>query len=256
MLTARDFPFCHCSTRFPPCGAGKPFYKRGGVNKYMNMKKAITGLMSVAALSAVAVGASFAAPLTPGGAQVVPTITTETGTLITSQTDPFTALSGTYGGTLYSAVYKETGGTLDFIYQVKNNAGSTDALDRIAGGNFIGFNPDAFYSTQAGGLGVGTQAPNFAFETLSGGAGFKFDTSGNGNLLAGTTSDVLIIRTSATNFVNSSEGVSDNTTTNVGSYSPASAVPEPASVVTFALGGLALLGLIARKTRRTGGASA
>ena len=34
------------------------------------------------------------------------------------------------------------------------------------------------------------------------------------------------------------------------------AVPEPASVIPFALGGLGLLGLIARKTRRTSGAAA
>ena len=33
-------------------------------------------------------------------------------------------------------------------------------------------------------------------------------------------------------------------------------VPEPASVIPFALGGLGLLGLIARKTRRTSGAAA
>ena len=37
---------------------------------------------------------------------------------------------------------------------------------------------------------------------------------------------------------------------------PSSAVPEPASVVPFALGGLGLLGLIARKTRRSSGAAA
>jgi len=34
------------------------------------------------------------------------------------------------------------------------------------------------------------------------------------------------------------------------------AVPEPASVIPFALGGLGLLGLIVRKTRRTNGAAA
>ena len=37
---------------------------------------------------------------------------------------------------------------------------------------------------------------------------------------------------------------------------PAPSTPEPATVVPFALGGLGLLGLIARKTRRTSGAAA
>lgn len=46
-----------------------------------------------------------------------------------------------------------------------------------------------------------------------------------------------------------------NLTTYLGPAVPSS-VPEPASVVPFALGGLALLGLIVRKTRRTSGAAA
>lgn len=57
------------------------------------------------------------------------------------------------------------------------------------------------------------------------------------------------------------EGLSAGTTidnigrTTVPMNAPAT-VPEPATMVPFALGGLALLGLIARKTRRTSGAAA
>ena len=45
-----------------------------------------------------------------------------------------------------------------------------------------------------------------------------------------------------------------NVTSYFGPVAPA--VPEPASVIPFALGGLGLLGLIVRKTRRTSGAAA
>ena len=221
----------------------------------MNMKKAITGLMSVAALTVVAAGASFAGNLTPGTFVAPVPTTTETGVLITQQTNTFTSPLSTYSGSLYSAVYKEAGGTLDFIFQVKNNSSSTDTLARVEGGIFAGFDTSAYYSTAAGGLGLGTVSPTDAFETNSTGVGFDFGAP-VGTLLPGTTSDVLIVKTNATNYVSSLEGVSDNTTVNVNSYSPASAVPEPASVIPFALGGLALLGLIARKTRRTSGASA
>lgn len=221
----------------------------------MNMKKAITGLMSVAALTVVAAGASFAGNLTPGASiSPVPTAT-ETGVLITSQVNTFSSPLNTYSGSLYSAVYKELGGTLDFVFQVQNNNTSADNLARVAGGNFAGFDTSAFYSTQAGGLGLGTVNPTDAFETNSAGVGFDFGPPA-GTLLPGTTSDLLIVKTSATSYAASLEGVSDNTTVNVNSYSPVSAVPEPASVVPFALGGLALLGLIARKTRRTSGAAA
>lgn len=58
-----------------------------------------------------------------------------------------------------------------------------------------------------------------------------------------------------------SEGLSKGTTidnigrTTIPMSAPAT-VPEPATLAPFALGGLALLGLIARKTRRTSGAAA
>ena len=230
----------------------------------MNIYKALNITLASAALAVAATGASFAqGNLTPGGT-ITPTATTLGGALITSQTDAFTSALKTYSGSLYSAVYNEGAanslGGLTFVYQLQNDAMSKDALDRIAGGDFSAYQSSAFYSTQAGGLGAGTNAPNFAFETLSGGAGFKFDTSSNGNLFKGQTSDVLIVRTNANSFTDTLEGVSDNTTVNVASYTPAttSVVPEPATVVPFAFGALGLLalGLRARKTRRTSGAAA
>ena len=222
----------------------------------MNINKTIKGTLAVASLTLTTMGASFAGNLAPG-VTIVPPLSTETGVLLTQQTNTFTNPLNTYSGSLYSAVYQEAGGTLDFIFQVQNNKASVDNLSRIEGGIYSGYDVSAFYSTQAGGLGVGSQVPNSAFETNSTGVGFNFMSGlGSANLAPGTTSDVLIVRTNAKSYINSLEGVSDNTTVNVASYSPAAAVPEPASVIPFALGGLGLLGLIVRKTRRTSGAAA
>src|SRR5258708_4690683 len=63
-------------------------------------------------------------PLIPNG--------TVSGTLLASLASPysFSTTAGITSGTLYTAVYRETGGTLDFYYQVANNANSASAIAR------------------------------------------------------------------------------------------------------------------------------
>ena len=53
---------------------------------------------------------------------------TDPGTLLASLSTPFTSSLGTDSGTIVSAVYQEAGGTLDFYYQVTNDATSIDSL--------------------------------------------------------------------------------------------------------------------------------
>ena len=63
---------------------------------------------------------------------------TSPGTLLATETEPFTTSPGT-GGILDVAVYQETGGTLDFYYQVFDNANSIDSIARETDTNFVGF---------------------------------------------------------------------------------------------------------------------
>ena len=217
-----------------------------------NVSRAVIRTVLGAALATWS-GAAFAGNLTPGGPSIVPTATTETGTLIASQTNAFTALGGTYGGSLYSAVFRETGGTLDFVYQVQNNAGSTDAIDRVSGGSFAKFDTSGYIDTTQslpGDLGTGTVAPSFVFESLSGGVGYAFDNNSTFTLLPGMTSDLIVLTTNAKNFKVSTEGISGNTTVNVPTYTPAP-VPESSTAVGFgALLALGLGGVAVRRRNR------
>src|SRR5713226_829338 len=83
--------------------------------------------------------ASAALVLSPSGARanvVVPGATVApdnftgapAGTLLASLSAPFS--TATFAGTLKSAVFRTAGGTLDFYYQLANNAPSTDSLGR------------------------------------------------------------------------------------------------------------------------------
>src|SRR5437868_6635143 len=88
-----------------------------------------TSMLTVLAflLACVAVPSAQAAlvgtiPTLPGDT-VVPGLVasgTATGTLLASISVPYTATLGSPAGTFYSAVYRESGGTLDFYYQVTN----------------------------------------------------------------------------------------------------------------------------------------
>src|SRR5260370_25559987 len=110
-----------------------------------------------------------AAPLCPAALAVGPSGTvvlgagtfgdctgTAPGTLLASLASPFVTSTGTDSGTLISAVYKESGGTLDFYYQVVLNTTSTNcgtagkpAFDPIAREPNINFNNAALTTTYA-----------------------------------------------------------------------------------------------------------
>jgi len=191
------------------------------------------------------------------------------GTLLASISAPFTSSLGTSSGTLVSAVFRESGGTLDFYYQVFENTTSTncgtggkpacDPISRETDTNFatwltqLAFRTDG--STLPGGLFVnGDTTPQTADRNVSPGdvIGFTFNGAPTPSpIQPGHTGNVLIISTNAIFFTAGNASVIDGGVTTVASFQPATGVPEPAS---FALVGLGLLavGSIQRriKTRR------
>ena len=234
----------------------------------MNIQKSIKVVLVSAVMTAGAAGASFAQGNLTTGNSITPTATTVSGTEVVFTSAPFTAPR--YSGNMFTGIYQESLadnplGGLTFVYQSSNAASSLEYLDRLTPVGYAGFETSVFYSTQSlfGGLGAGAVAPSTAIRLLPSGdsLAFRFEAPGNpgqGIVQNGQTTDVLVVRTNAPSYTTSLTGISDGTTTNAPSYAPAPlpGVPEPATLVPFALGGLGLLGLIVRKTRRTSGTAA
>src|ERR1700730_2029307 len=152
------------------------------------------------------------------------------GTLLASLIAPysFTTTAGTTSGTLVSAVFRESGGTLDFYYQVNNNANSATAIDRMTAVSFasfltaVGFRVDG--STLAGALFVnGTVAPFTADRNggLGTTVGFSFSPPDGAKILPGLSSNVLVISTDATTFAAGNASVIDGGTQTVAAFQPA-----------------------------------
>src|ERR1017187_5539631 len=125
----------------------------------------------------------------------------------------YTTTAGTNNGFVYSAVYDD-GGTLDFYYQVLNDASSSTALARLIATNFAGFITDTAFrtdgSTLAGaGFANGTMAPQSADSNAGGSViGFSFNLPlVSGEIFPGDASNVLIISTNATMWTAGSASV-------------------------------------------------
>jgi hypothetical protein len=190
------------------------------------------------------------------------TTTYNTGTVLaytqlTSSSGPL----GTFNATIREAVVRRADGGLDFLYQVTDNSG--DALTRLSGGSYV--NGAAVYTTtveQATGVsGLSGVATSFTTGTIQSATadrsasgstvGFNFDTSSSlTNLVAGTTSYVMIVHTNATAFTAGSASVHDSEVLGMLGFAPS---PEPGTIVLLAgcLGGLGLNVGLRRRVRKT-----
>jgi hypothetical protein len=179
---------------------------------------------------------------------------TSPGTLLASEDEAFsfTTTGGTTSGTLISAVFMEAGGTLDFYYQVENDSTSASAIARETDTNFgittvyTGFRVDG--SSLPGGFADGTVAPVTGdLNADSSVVGFSFNPPDSAKVAPGSTSYVLVVSTTSTNYTNGNASVIDGGTATVASYQPSNATPEPTTFMLLGGGLLALGGLRLRR---------
>jgi hypothetical protein len=207
-------------------------------------------LLAFLTLAPVLVPSAGADPLPPGATVTTLPAMIESGTLLAFTAVPFS--DAEFTGELNQAVFLESGGTLDFAYQLQDSSSFTD----VAGLTVIDF----LGST----LDVGTAHGTAPFSGGSIGASASRDSAGDAitfsfgatPLAPGETSDVFLIQTNATTF--EQNGFISATGTNgvpiagsAGMFDPipppATAAPEP---VLLPLLGAALLGMAGVRWRR------
>ena len=223
-------------------------------------------VMSAALASAMAIAATPAsAILIPSGSSLLaPTpfaaIAASQGTLIAAGSFSGSAL--TFAATFRQAVYRNTGGTLDFYYQVlRTGPGGfgDEEIDGFTVAAFNGFLVDGYASgpdPDGAGFFVAAANPTLADGTPSGST-TTFGRSNSGGILRtnfglnGLTtlenSATYVFRTNATAFTSGTFGVIDGSTLAGVTFAPT--VPE-LSTWAMMVAGFGLAGLATRRGRR------
>lgn len=165
-------------------------------------------------------------------------------------------LSGTLDLTMNAAVYTDPSNTfcagcLDFIYQVISSGNSTDNVGRVTVSSFSSpstWEVDAGYSTAGepagGGIAfpTGTWAPGLVDRNTPDTVGFQFSNVATA-IPPGGSSTVLVVETNATNFTSGFISILDATPATFNAFQPASAAPEPATLLLTGLGIAGLAGI-------------
>lgn len=176
-----------------------------------------------------------------------PTIAAALGTLLDSISTAIT--TPTFNGTARAAVYDgpEDGMNLNFYYQFSNNGGEDDtlsAISRMTAGGFGDWATDVSQSsTSFGDFVAGTVAANTVDRGGTGVVGFNFTPGG---VMPGESTNVMEIRTSATDYTSNWMAVIDGTAGFGPAFAPTAAIPEPETYAMM-LAGLGLLGFVGKR---------
>jgi len=199
-------------------------------------------LLALFGLATVLASLSSAVIVNPGQTLLMPqTNPAVSGTFVASRSDSFTGTNAlgdtTITGSISSAVWQETSGTLTFYYQVNNSSASLDGITKFTIDGFGGKVTDVDALNYGG-----TNLPITVDRQNPASVGFTFANypilGGAGPLAPGTSSYWLVVHSDATSYGLNSAQLIDGTVASTLAYAP---VPEPSSMAVMGLGAVALL---------------